>query len=90
MKRELIRGFANRKPYLFWDIGKPEQLSDDALVEIILTRGDFDDLLWLLSLLSIKEVSDIFFRQISQRRSNYKKRTLNYFKLFFERNSQNV
>ncbi len=88
--REEIKRLSEKKPYLFWDIATPEALSEEALLEIVLSRGDFDDFIWLLRLFGLKRLADIFYKQVTAGRSNYKKRTINYFKHFFERNSRDV
>lgn len=78
------------KPYLFWYVRDKECLSDEAIVEAILNRGDFDDFLKLIDLMGIKKVAEIFYRQTSLKRTNYSKKTENYFRLFFERHLHHV
>ena len=78
------------KPYLFWYVKDKESLSDEAIVEAILNRGDFDDILKLIDSMGIKRVAEIFYRQTSLKRSNYCKKTENYFRLFFERHLKHV
>ncbi len=88
--REEIKMLAAKKPYLFWDIANPEALSEEALFEIVLSRGDFEDFLLLVKLFGLKRMSEIFNKQVRSGRSNYKKRTINYLKYFFETNSRDV
>ncbi len=83
---ELVR----EKPYLFWYVKDKERLSDEAIVEAILNRGDFDDLLRLIDIMGMKKIADIFYRQTSLKRSNYSKKTENYFRLFFGRHLKHV
>jgi hypothetical protein len=78
------------KPYLFWYVKDKECLSDEAIVEAILNRGDFDDFLKLLDLMGIKRVAEIFYKQTLLKRTNYSKKTENYFRLFFERHLKHV
>lgn len=78
------------KPYLFWYVKDKESLSDEAIVEAILNRGDFDDFLKLIDLMGIKSVAEIFYKQTLLKRTNYSKKTENYFRLFFERNLKHV
>ncbi len=85
MKRAELLELIKARPYLFWDIKDIETLSEEGIVEAILTRGDFDDFLRLIDTLGIKRVAEIFYKQISQPRRNYSKKTENYFRLFFER-----
>jgi hypothetical protein len=78
------------KPYLFWYVKDKECLSEETIVEAILNRGDFDDFLKLIDIMGIKRVAEIFYRQTSLKRSNYSKKTENYFRLFFERHLKHV
>lgn len=78
------------KPYLLWYVKDMEGLSDEVIVEAILNRGDFVDFLKLIDLMGIESVAEIFFRQTSLKRSNYNKKTENYFRLFFGRHLQHV
>jgi hypothetical protein len=74
---------------LFWstpDSLKPN-LSQDVIVEQILNFGNGDDVRALLEWLGIDQTADIFYRQISQQRNNYHKRTRHYFALYFARHA---
>ena len=71
------------KPYLVWYVKDKECLSEEVIVEAILNRGDFDDFLKLTDIMGIRRVAEIFYRQTSLKRSNYSKKTENYFRLFF-------
>jgi len=62
---------------LFWWI-KPEDklnISLDAVVEAVLNYGNEKSVKKLFDLIEINKVADIFYRQISGKRSNYNKRT---------------
>ena len=48
----------HEKPYLFWYVKDKEGLSDEAIVEAILNRGDFDDFLKLTDIMGIRRVAD--------------------------------
>jgi len=85
MRRNELLDLVKTKPYLFWDVENLESLSDEAIVEAILSRGDFDDFLKLIELMGMERVAEIFYKQISRKRKNYSKKTENYFRLFFER-----
>ena len=43
-----LRELVKNKPFLFWYIKDIDKLSRESIVEAILTRGDFDDLLGLI------------------------------------------
>ncbi len=85
MRRNELLDLVKSKPYLFWDVKDLESLSDNLIVEAILSRGDFDDFLKLIEIMGLQNVAEIFYKQISKRRKNYSKKTENYFRLFFER-----
>jgi hypothetical protein len=75
---------------LFWYSPPPksETVSDELLVEIILNYGSMDDIRSLFSVMSIKNVSEIFFNSINKsdrRKANYHELTINYFTLLFNR-----
>jgi hypothetical protein len=84
-----IKKFIRENSSLFWWV-RPEDkpnISINALVEAVLNYGDEKSVKKLFTLLGIKTVADIFNRQISGKRSNYHKRTIHYFKLYFDRNA---
>jgi hypothetical protein len=87
---KLLRELVRKKPYLYWYVKDIEHLSKESIVEAILNRGEFDDVLKLIEILGIKEVAEIFYKQISSQRKNYSRKTENYFKLFFGRHLRDV
>jgi ABC-type nitrate/sulfonate/bicarbonate transport system ATPase subunit len=85
-----IKDFIQQNQSLFWWV-KPEErvnISTNAMVEAVLNYGDAKSVKKLFELVGIKTVADTFNRQISGKRSNYRKRTQNYFKLYFEKHAQ--
>jgi hypothetical protein len=75
---------------LFWGV-KPderENISLNVLVETILNYGNEKRVKTLFDLIGVKTVADIFFRQISGKRSNYHQRTKHFFRLYFKRHAQ--
>jgi hypothetical protein len=83
-KREkLIKDYS----YLLWYVkeNSKNNISDDFLVETILINGDWEGVRRLIDLLGIKKVSEIFFKQISKSRNNYRKQTKHFFTLYFNR-----
>jgi len=80
-RKQLIKDYS----YLLWY--SPEEakmkISDKTLVEMIISNGDWNGFKRLIEILGIKKVSDIFFKQISNRRNNYRKQTKHFFKLYF-------
>ena len=84
-----INKFIMENNSLFWWI-KPEEkknISLDALVEAVLNYGNEKSVKKLFDLVGIKTTSNIFYRQISGKRSNYHKRTKNFFKIYFKRHA---
>lgn len=85
-----IKKFILENSTLFWWI-KPEEktnISIDALVEAVLNYGNEKNIKRLFDLVGIKTVADIFYHQISSKRSNYHQRTKHFFQLYFKRHAQ--
>ncbi|MCK5416624.1 hypothetical protein KAI92_04310 [Candidatus Parcubacteria bacterium] len=64
---------------------KIEELNEAAVVERILNYGDWDDVQEMFNVIGIKEVAEIFRRQILLSRNNYDKKISNYFSLYFDK-----
>jgi len=82
--------FIKENSRLFWWI-KPEEKENieiSFLVETILNYGNEKSVRKLFDLIGIEKVAEIFFRQTSGERINYHPRTLNYFRLYFQRHAQ--
>ncbi|MDP3150088.1 MAG: hypothetical protein Q8N83_13275 [Ignavibacteria bacterium] len=81
-KKKLIKDYA----YLLWWVKESdkEKINEEALVELILNDGDWKGVQRLLALLGIKKVREIFFKQTSGLRCNYRKQTKHFFTLYFE------
>jgi hypothetical protein len=82
--------FIKDNKYLFWYMKKDSlsNISDEVLVESILNYGDWKSVQKLIEILSIEKVAEIFFKQIGKRRNNYKKLTLNFFRIYFNEHIQ--
>ena len=78
-----------RYGHLFWYVPEQdkENISLDALVETILNYGDLDAVRYLIRLIGVTNVAEIFFRQINQKRVNYFPQVINFFTLYFNRNA---
>jgi hypothetical protein len=76
--------------HLFWWVPEKERtsLSDDSIVEAVLSNGDEKMVKQLFDVFGIEKVAETFNRQISGRRINYRPRTVNYFRLYFQRHAQ--
>lgn len=85
MKLRLYREIVAEKPYLFWSVGNKRGLSTESVVEAVLNYGNFDDVLNLFKILSIKRVSKIFYKHSRLKRNNYKKQTQYIFDQYFKK-----
>lgn len=83
-----INEFVKNKPYLFWYIKDPENLSDNSIIENVLNYGDFNDFKILIQIMGINKVSDIFMQQLENNRNNFRPEIENYFKLYFTKYAQ--
>ena len=82
-RQKLIKDYS----YLLWYIKKDskQNISDEFLVETILNNGDWEGVIRLINILGLKKVSEIFFKQISKQRNNYRKQTKHFFTLYFNK-----
>lgn len=82
--------FIRKNSSLFWWIKPKEKMniSINALVEAVLNYGNEKSVKRLFDLVGIKTVADIFYRQISAKRSNYHQRTKHFFQIYFKRHVQ--
>lgn len=88
MNSTKIRAFIKEHSALFWSIPENarENISLNLLVEMILQFGDIADIQRLFELVGVDKVANIFYKQINQRRCNYRPSTINFFKLYFNQN----
>ncbi len=80
-----IHQFIKKRPYLVWYVKDLEKLSDESIVEHVLNYGDWDDVQKMIKILGIKKTAAIFWKKSRQKRCNYRKRTKNYFSLYFKK-----
>ncbi|MEK9161365.1 MAG: hypothetical protein AAB822_01255 [Patescibacteria group bacterium] len=80
-----ISDFIKERPYLVWSTKNYDNLSEEAAVESVLNYGDFDDVKKLFAILGIRRVAQIFKKQISRKRNNYRPKIKNYFNLYFKK-----
>lgn len=87
MKRnnQKIKKFIKENSSLFWSVKEceKENISDDFLVETILNWGTLKDVRTLFELLGKEKVAEIFYKNISGKRTNYRKKTINLFNIYF-------
>ncbi len=85
-----LKTFIKEHSYLWWWVPeeKKEQLGLNSVVEGILNYGDIEDIRQLFKLIGIDKAAEIFFKQVSGKRPNYSKKTINFFRLYFQRHAQ--
>ena len=85
-----IKKFIRENSSLLWWVNPEEKMniSINALVEAVLNYGNEKSVKKLFDLVGIKIVADIFYRQISGKRSNYHQRTKHFFQIYFNRHAQ--
>lgn len=94
MKKETntpeIKRFISENSSLFWYVreSEKENISLPFLVETILNYGDIKSVKKLFDLLDIDTVADIFYQQISGRRTNYFPQVAYFFYEYFKRHVQ--
>ena len=80
-----ISDFIKERPYLVWSTKNYDNLSEEAAVESVLNYGDFDDVKKMFAILGIRRVAQIFKKQTSWERNNYRPKIKNYFNLYFKK-----
>ena len=83
-KPAALKDFIKKRRHLIWYVKDFDHLSEEAIVESVLNYGDFDDVKKLFSILGLREVAKIFYKQIRRKRSNYRPEIKNYFALYFK------
>jgi hypothetical protein len=78
-----IHDFIKARKHLIWYTANYDGLSEEAIVEATLNYGDWDDVQKLIGILGIKQVAEVFSRQISRPRHNYRPEIKHYFELYF-------
>jgi hypothetical protein len=76
--------------HLFWWVPEKEMasISDDAIVEAVLSNGDEKMVRQLFDVFGTETVAEIFNRQTSDRRTNYRPRTINHFRQYFQKHAK--
>ncbi len=87
---EEIKKFIKEHSSLFWYVKEDakERISIEFLVETILSYGNGNDVRRLFELIGVERAAEIFYKQISRKRINYRPRTMHFFKLYFDRHVQ--
>ena len=86
-KEEKRKKFLNRRSALWWGVKDVKKISNEAMLESVLNYGDWDDVLEVFDILGLEKAAEIFFKQIQNKRVNYRPETLNYFTLYFKKHA---
>jgi hypothetical protein len=89
MNSDAMKKYIERHHALFWYVRKDarENLSSEAVVETLLKYGRIADIKELFDLIGMKQVAEIFKRQVSRKRINYPERTVHYFSRYFDKHA---
>ena len=85
MNDRLYEQIVKDRPYLWWWVKDKKALSTESVVEGVLAYGNMDDVMKLFEILGREKTKEIFFKQISKKRHNYRPQTVNFFKKVFSR-----
>jgi hypothetical protein len=88
MNKDLYEQLIKPRPYLWWWVGDKKTLSDEAIVEGVISNGEMEDIELLFRLLGRERVGKIFLSQIKKSRHNYRAPTLNFFLKVFARDER--
>jgi len=79
-----IHQFIAKKKHLIWWTQNFDNLSDESVVEAVLSYGNWNDVQELINCIGIEAVAIIFEKQLQKKRVNYSERTKKYFTLYFK------
>ncbi len=82
--KDNLKKFMRSRKYLVWYVKNPEDLNVESIVEHTLNYGDWDDVQELIKILGIKKMAEIFKKQVSGKRTNYRPEVSHYFNLYFK------
>lgn len=80
-----LKEFMQKRKHLTWYVKNPENIGAESIVEHTLNYGDWDDVQELIKILGVERTADIFRKQTSGFRTNYRPEVSNYFKLYFNK-----
>ncbi len=80
-----LKKFMKARKYLVWYVKKQENLNVESIVEHTLNYGDWDDFQKLIKIIGVNKMAEIFKKQTSGFRTNYRPEVSNYFRLYFNK-----
>jgi hypothetical protein len=80
-----LKNFMRKRKYLAWYVKEPENSPVELIVEAVLNYGTWNDVQELIKIIGIQKMAEIFKKQNSGLRTNYRPEVLNYFNLYFKK-----
>ncbi len=80
-----LHNLVKKRSYLFWSTKNYKGLSKEAVLEGVLNYGTMKDVQEVFSILGMNNAANIFYKQIKNKRNNYRPEIKNYFKLYFKK-----
>lgn len=82
-----INAILQKKPFLAWYVQDPSQISEESVVEHVLSYGNWEDVQELIAIDGIDKIASLFSKTQQKNRSNYSKPIAHYFQLYFQRHA---
>jgi len=79
-----VQDIVKNKPYLAWYVKSPANLSDESVLEHVLTYGSWEDVQTFIKIKGLKETKNLYIKAISKSRVNYPDNIKHYFNLYFD------
>lgn len=73
-----------KKRRLIWYVKDYESLDEQSIVEHVLNYGNWDDFLEMIRIMGIERAAEVFRENAFRPRTNYRRRTRDYFKHYFD------
>jgi len=71
------------KPYLAWYVRDKKKMSEESMLEHILSYGNWEDFLTVENTWGIEKTNTLYKNLKSKKRVNLRPQTINYFDLYF-------
>lgn len=85
MRDDAIHDFIVARKHLVWYVKDHRALNEEAIVEATLNYGNWNDVQEMIRILGITRAAEIFRKQVSRSRKNYRPEVLHYFSLYFNK-----
>lgn len=85
MPNDAIHDFIVARKHLVWYVKDHRALNEEAIVEATLNYGNWDDVQEMIRILGMEKVAQIFRKQVSRPRKNYRPEVSHYFSLYFNK-----